>query len=227
MSEVDPVGRDFLPIVFAFPFFPYSNGTKKAKMSMELKPTDLGGISSVLEHVYLPVVLGNIQNDALLVWNSAFQKRVGLSESELACTSFASLLILEESARNSITQGDNAEHHDTLLPCVLKTPLTNVYGQALRCDDGMLLAMLDVTLWDLASKGFDQGLRMGCEEERNRTRHFFHDVLSSKILVASFLAHEIHQKLAASGAEEAEDMARLTKLLQEAIEAIVRGAEKY
>ena len=91
----------------------------------------------------------------------------------------------------------------------------------------MLLAILDANLRDLASKGFDQGLRMGCEEERNRTRHLFHDVLSSKILVASFIAHKIHQKLAASGAKEAEDMARLTKPLQEAIEAIVRGAKEY
>jgi hypothetical protein len=194
---------------------------------MELKSTDLGSISSLLEQVYLPVVLGNIRNDALLVWNSAFQKRAGLSENELACTSFASLLILEKSARNPVTLGDDVGHHDILLPCVLKTSLTNVYGQALRCDDGMLLAILDVTLWDLALKGFDLGRRMGCEEERNRTRHFFHDVLSSKILVASFLAHEIHQKLAASGAGEAEDMARLAKLLQEAIEAIVCGAEEY
>jgi hypothetical protein len=226
MSGAGPIGRDFPPVIFAFPFLLYSNGTKEAKMSMELKLTNLG-VSSVLENVYLPVVLGNIQNDALLVWNSAFQKRVGLSESELACTSFASLLILGESARNPITQGDNAEQYDILLPCVLKTPLTSVYGQALRCDNGMLLAILDANLRDLASKGFDQGLRMGCEEERNRTRDFFHDVLSSKILVASFLAHEIHQRLAASGAEEAEDMARLAKLLREAIEAIVRGAEEY
>jgi len=202
-------------------------GQKKAKTSMELKPTDLGSISSVLEHVYLPVVLGNTETDALLVWNSAFQTRVGLSENELACTSFASLLILEESARNPVTQGGHAEHDDILLPCVLKTPLTNVYGQALRCDDGMLLAMLDVTIWDLASRGFDQGRSIGCEEERNRTRHLFHDVLSSKILVASFIAHKIHQKLAASGAKEAEDLARLTKPLQEAIETIVRGAKEY
>ena len=227
MRKADPAGRAFLQIIFAFSFRPYSHGTKKAKMSMELKSTDLGSISSLLEHVCLPVVLGNIQNDALLVWNSAFQKRAGLSENELACTSFASLLILEESARNPIRQEDDTEDLDILLPCVLKTPLANVYGQALRCDDGMLLAILDVTLWDLALKGFNQGRRMGCEEERNRTRHFFHDVLSTKILVASFLAHEIHQKLAASGAEEAEDMARLTKLLQEAIEAIVREAEEY
>jgi hypothetical protein len=84
-----------------------------------------------------------------------------------------------------------------------------------------------VTLEDLVLKGFDQGRRMGCDEERNRTRHFFHEVLSSKILVASFLAHEIYQKLSASGAEETEDMARLTKLLQEAIDAIVHGAEAY
>jgi hypothetical protein len=227
MRKADPAGRAFLQIIFPFSFRAYSHGTKKAKMSMELKSTDLGSISSLLEHVCLPVVLGNIQNDALLVWNSAFQKRTGLSENELACTSFASLLVLEESVRNPVTQGDDTEDLDILLPCVLKSPLANAYGQALRCDDGMLLAILDVTLWDLALKGFNQGWRMGCEEERNRTRHFFHDVLSTKILVASFLAHEIHQKLVASGAEEAEDMARLTKLLQEAIEAIVREAEEY
>ena len=34
-------------------------------------------------------------------------------------------------------------------------------------------------------------------------------------------------KLAASGAEEAEDMARLARLLREAIDAIVREAEEY
>jgi hypothetical protein len=131
---------------------------------MELKSTDLGSISSLLEHVCLPVVLGNIQNDALLVWNSAFQKRAGLSEDELACTSFASLLILEKSARNPIRQDDDTEDLDILLPCVLKTPLANVYGQALRCDDGMLLAILDVTLWDLALKGFNQGRRRGARK---------------------------------------------------------------
>jgi hypothetical protein len=106
-------------------------------------------------------------------------------------------------------------------------PLPAVLGQALKCDGGMLLTILDTAVGDLVLKGFDHGRRMGCEEERNRTRHFFHDVLSSKILVASFLAHEIYQKLAANRAEETEDMARLTKLLQEAIDAIVQGAGEY
>jgi hypothetical protein len=195
-------------------------------MSTNLKSTDMGSISSVLEHVDPPAVLGSLPNDALLVWNSGFQKRVGLSQDELARTSLTSLLIFEENDGDLIIEGHDAERDNQLLPCVLKNSLTDVHGQALRCDDGTLLAILDVTLEDLVLKGFEQGRRMGCDEERNRTRHFFHDVLSSKILVASFLAYEIYQKLSASGAET-EDMARLTKLLQEAIDAIVHGAEAY
>jgi len=202
-------------------------GRKNAKMSMEFNSTNLGSISSVLQHIPLPTVLGSLQNDALLVWNSAFQKRVGLSKDELARTPLTSLLILEGDEEDLTVQGQDAERDNQLVPCVLKNPPTNARGQAIRCDDGMLLAMLDTSLGDLVLKGFDHGRRMGCDEERNRTRHFFHDVLSSKILVASFLAHEIYQKLAASRAEETEDMARLTKLLQEAIDAIVQGAGEY
>jgi hypothetical protein len=200
---------------------------KNAKMSMELNSTDLGSISSVLMHIPLPAVLGSLQNDALLVWNLAFQKRVGLSRDELARTPLTSLLVLEGKEGDPIVQGHDAEHDKQLVPCLLKNPPTNLHGRALKCDGGMLLAILDTAVGDLVLKGFDHGRRMGCDEERNRTRHFFHDVLSSKILVASFLAHEIYQKLAASRAEEAQDMARLTKLLQEAIDAIVQGAGEY
>jgi hypothetical protein len=189
-------------------------------MSMELKSTDPGSRSSVLKHVYLRAVIGNLQNDALLAWNAAFQKRFGLTWHELTRTQLTSLLIVEENEEDPLMQSHDAERDN-------KNHLTNVHGEALRCDDEMLLAMLDVTLGDSVSDGFDQGRRMGCNEERNRTRRFFHDVLSSKILVASFLAHEIYQKLTASGSEETEEMAKLTKLLQEAIDAIVQGAEEY
>jgi hypothetical protein len=192
---------------------------------MELPPTDFGSLSKALKHVHLPTVLGSLQNDSLLVWNSAFQKRVGLSEDELARTPLTSLLTLEENDGDLLPPGRQAGGDNQLVPCVLKDPVQNAPGQALRLSDGMFLAMLDDTVGNIAWKGFIQGRRAGCEEEKNRTRRFFHDVLSSKILVASFLAHEIYQKLASSGAEETEAMARLTKLLREAIDAIVQGAE--
>jgi hypothetical protein len=225
MGEADKTERDLFSII-GISISHARMGRKNAKMSTNLKSTDKRSISSVLEHVYLPAVLGSLPNDALLVWNSAFQKRVGLSQDELARTSLTSLLIFEETEGDLMMEGHDAKRDNQLLPCFLKNSLTGVHGQALRCDDGTLLAILDVTLGDLVLKGFDQGRRLGCEEERDRTRHFFHDVLSSKILVASFLAHEIYQKLSASRAET-EDMARLTKLLQEAIDAIVHEAEAY
>jgi hypothetical protein len=192
---------------------------EEAKMSRTLKPTDLGNISSELEN--LPAVLGSFQNDDSLAWNSAVKKCVGLSEDELARTPLSSLLILAGKERDPIAQGHSSEANNQLVPCV---PLGKMHGKASRCDDVARYLTLDITLGELVLKGFSEGRRMGCEEERNRNRHFFHDVLSSKILVASFLAHEIYQQLAGSGAEQTEDMARLTKLLQEAIDAIVQGA---
>jgi hypothetical protein len=86
--------------------------------------------------------------------------------------------------------------------------------------------MLDLPTGDLAFEGFIHGRFVGREEERNRTRQFFHDILSSKILVASFIAHELYQRLAANGAEEVEELGRVTKLLQEAIHDISDGFEE-
>jgi hypothetical protein len=86
--------------------------------------------------------------------------------------------------------------------------------------------MLDLPVGDIAFEGFIHGHLIGREEERDRTRQFFHDILSSKLLVATFVAHEIYQSLAAKRAEEAEEQARVTKLLRELIEDISRSFEE-
>ena len=86
--------------------------------------------------------------------------------------------------------------------------------------------MLGLPTDDAAFEGFIHGRFVGREEERNRTRQFFHNILSSKILVASFIAHEIYQRLAATGGEEAEELGRVTKLLQETIDDISNGFEE-
>jgi hypothetical protein len=79
---------------------------------------------------------------------------------------------------------------------------------------------------DIAFEGFIHGHLLGRQEERDRTRQFFHDILSSKLLVASFVAQEIYQSLAAKGAQEAEEQARITKLLRELIDNISRTFEE-
>jgi hypothetical protein len=192
--------------------------------------TDLRTICLALEHFSLPAALCSIRDDALLVWNRAFQKRAGVSEKELAQARLTSLLRLDESYGGSVLQDQDQdpEHLARFVPCVLKKPATNelVHGRALRRRDGCLLAMLGLPRDDAAFEGFIHGRFVGREEERNRTRQFFHDILSSKILVASFIAHEIYQRLAATGGEEAEELKRVTKLLQETIDDISNGFEE-
>ena len=163
-----------------------------------------------------------------MVWNRAFQKRAGVSEKELAQARLTSLLLLDESYGGSVLQDQDPEHVVRFVPCVLKKPSTSelVHGRALRRSDGCLLAMLGLPTDDAAFEGFIHGRFVGREEERNRTRQFFHDILSSKILVASFIAHEIYQRLAANGGEEAEELGRVTKLLQETIHDISNGFEE-
>jgi hypothetical protein len=143
-------------------------------------------------------------------------------------TRLTSLILLDESYGGSVLQDQDLDHVVRFVPCVLKKPLTNelVHGRALRRNDGCLLAMLDLPTGDVAFEGFIQGRFVGRDEERNRTRQFFHDILSSKILVASFIAHEIYQRLAANGAEEAEELGRVTKLLRQTIHDISHGFEE-
>ena len=190
--------------------------------------TDLRTICSALEHFSLPAALGDLKDDALVFWNQAFQKRAGVSDIELAQARLTSLILLDESYSGLALQHHDSEHVIRFVPCVLKKSLTNqwVPGRALRRKDGMLLAMLDLPVGDVAFEGFIHGHLIGREEERQRTRQFFHDILSSKLLVASFAAHEIYQSLVAKGAQEAEEQARVTKLLRELIDNISRTFEE-
>jgi hypothetical protein len=177
-------------------------------------PTDLRTICSALDHFSLPAALGNLKDDALVFWNQAFQKRAGFSEIELAQARLNSLILLDESYSGLVVPAHDPENEVRFVPCVLKKSLSNewVPGRALRREDGILLAMLDIPVGDIAFEGFIHGHLLGRQEERDRTRQFFHDILSSKLLVASFVAHEIYQSLAAKGAQEAEEQARITKL---------------
>ena len=177
--------------------------------------TDLRTICSALEHFSLPAALCSIKDNAFVVWNQTFQRRTGLSDVELAQARLSSLILLDESYSGLVLENHDPEHVVQFIPCVLKKPLLNewVPGRALRRSDGMLVAMLNLPVGDVAFEGFIHGHLIGREEER-------HDILSSKLIVASFAAHEIYQSLVAKGAQEAEEQGRVTKLLGEIIDDI-------
>ena len=189
------------------------------------EPTDWGTICSALEHFSLPVALGSIDENKLVIWNQLFQKRSGLLEVELAQARLSSLILLDESYSGLVLENNHPEQIVRFVPCVLKNPLLKewVLGRALRRSDGMLLALLGLPVDDVAFEGFIHGQLIGREEEKDRTRKLFHDVLSSKILVASFIAYEFYQNLSATDSAETKELAKVTRLLQEVIDDIVHG----
>jgi hypothetical protein len=191
-------------------------------------PTDMRTLCSALEHFHLPAALGNLRENCLVIWNRSFREMAELSETELAEANLTSLIALDESYEGSLLQDGDSEKPVRFVPCALKklSSLKLMPGSALRRADGLLLVMLNFPPGDLAFQDLIRGRLIGREEEKNRTRQFLHDILSCKLLVASFATHEVYQKLAASGAEGSEELAMVTKLLGEVIDAITESFEE-
>src|SRR3984893_19377753 len=162
------------------------------------EPTDLRTICSALEHFSFPAALISKNDNTFVVWDQTFQRRTGLSDVELSQARFSSLIFLDESYSGLVLENHDPEHVVQFVPCVLKKPLLNewVPGRALRRSDGMLVAMLNLPVGDVDFRVLIHGHLIGREEARKRTREFFHNILSSKILVTSFIAHEKIQTLA-------------------------------
>ena len=185
-------------------------------------PTDLRTLCSALEYFHFPAALGSVSDNRLMIWNEPFRQMAELSASELAEVNLGSLIALDESYDGLLVQDGDSERKVKFVPCVLKKfgRTQPVPGSAVRRDDGLLLVILNLPGSELASQDLIRGRLLGREEERKRTRHFLHDIFSSKLLIASFVAHEVYQKLVASGAEGREELAMVTKLLGEMIDEI-------
>jgi hypothetical protein len=186
-------------------------------------PTDLRTLCSALEHFKIPAALGSISENRLLIWNEPFSERAERSERELAEVSLGSLIALDQSYDGLLLQNEESQRIVRFVPCALKKfgRTKPMPGSAIRRDDGLLLIILNLPANVLASQDLARGRLLGREEEKNRTRHFLHDIFSSKLLIASFAVHEVYQRLSASGAEGGEELAMVTKLLGEMINAIM------
>ena len=191
-------------------------------------PTDMQTLCSALEDFHLPAALGSLRESRLVNWNRSFREMAELSEMELTQVNLNSLIALDEIYEGSLLQDGDSEKAVRFVPCALKKFGTSklMPGSALRRADGLLLVILNFPPDGSVHQDFNRGRLMGREEEKNRTRQFLHDILSSKLIVASFATHEVYQKLAATGAEGSGELAVVTKLLREVIDAITEGFEE-
>jgi hypothetical protein len=190
--------------------------------------SDLGNLCSDLERFKLPAAVGDLTIDAFVFWNASFCERMSLTAEELAQVKLSGLVRFDEKQAD-LNQG-KAQHdcREGTLPCAIKRSANDeiIPACAIKNANRLLLLLVDSSAHDPKFEGYIHGRIVGQEEEANRMRKFFHDLLSSKILVASFLAHSVHDKLARRQAPEIDDLQKVTTLLDTVIDAIVHGFER-
>ena len=199
-----------------------------AKRNGPIIIADLGNLCSDLERFKLPAAVGDLTADTFAFWNPSFCERMALIPDELAQVKLSALIRFDEKFTD-LTQGKaQADFHLGSLPCAIKRSANDeiVPACAFKNEKGLLLLLVDSPTQDPKFEGYIQGRIVGREDEANRMRKFFHDLLSSKILVASFLAHSVHDKLARRQAPEIDDLQKVTTLLDQVIDAIVHGFER-
>jgi hypothetical protein len=189
---------------------------------------DLGNLCSDLEHFKLPSALADLKADTFVFWNASFCEKMGLTGEELAQVKLSGLIRLDEKYAGLTIVKTHPNHPVRSGPCAIRRPATDevLPARAMKHADRLLLLLLDFTAPDPKFEGYIHGRLVGREEEANRMRKFFHDLLSSKILVASFLAHAAQDNLARRRAEESDDLQKVTTLLDEVIDAIVHGFQR-
>jgi hypothetical protein len=188
---------------------------------------DLGNLCSDLERFKLPAAVGDLTTDAFAFWNASFCERMALIPDELAQVKLSALLRFDEKFTDFTPGKAQHDSRAASLPCAIKRSANDeiVPACAIKNENSLLLLLVDSPAHDPKFEGYIQGRIVGREEEANRMRKFFHDLLSSKILVASFLAHSVHDKLARRQAPEIDDLRKVTTLLDQVIDAIVHGFE--
>jgi hypothetical protein len=189
---------------------------------------DLANLSSDLERFKLPSAVGDLTTDAFAFWNLSFCERMGLTPEELARVKLSALIRFNENGSDLSQAKAQDDNGFGSLPCAIKRSANDdlLTACAIKQENGLLLLLVDSPAHDPKFEGYIQGRIVGREEEKQRMRKFFHDLLSSKILVASFMAHSVHDKLSRVQAPESDDLHKVTTLLDEVIDAIVHGFER-
>jgi hypothetical protein len=189
---------------------------------------DLGNLCSDLDRFKLPAAVGDLTTDAFAFWNASFCERMSLTSEELAQVKLSGLVRFDEKYADLTLGRVHPDSRVGSLPCAIKRSVNDetVPACAIKNTNNLLLLLVDSPAHEPKFEGYIQGRIVGREEEANRMRKFFHDLLSSKILVASFLAHSIHDKLARRQAPEIDDLQKVTTLLDTVIDAIVHGFER-
>ena len=172
---------------------------------------------AALDKYRLPRAIVHVENRSFVAWNRAFLSLTGFSDDQ----------VWSLNAKDCVTLGNPVAQAPGLVSCVVRTADTERFltGHASIGDDGSVCVMLD--LEDGTSDPFEQGRIVGRQEERANIKGIFHDAVSPELSVAFLTLAETEKDLRAKHAPEADELAKVKRLIDKVIEKIVTPLEPH
>jgi PAS domain-containing protein len=187
---------------------------------IDFSTENLQQLCAVLNEFALPRAIVDFERHSFVAWNPKFLEKTGLSEDELRTSNAEELLTFGESwlPLPDEREGQTVEY----IVCTANRPhgADPAPGYAVRSHAKIGYVMLDI--FDSSSVQFEQGRKVGQEEERDRITKAFHEEVSSSIIAALFLIETAKSELEEAGSPQAEIVAKASDILAETTEKIAQ-----
>jgi signal transduction histidine kinase len=175
-----------------------------------------------LDKFQIATAIGHISKDVFVIWNRAFEARLGLKEAEMKEVELRNIVVSDAPLVEASIEPESIRGPGLFSDCVVRIPDgRQIMGRSAQREDGFILVLLDHVSGNRGAEGYARGYLIGLEEEKQRARQVVHDNVSGNLLAASFAAESAKQKLEDRERPEAEDLKRVTDLIDRAINDLV------
>jgi hypothetical protein len=188
--------------------------------SIDLSPDKLQELCAVLDEFALPRAIVDFEQELILAWNPTFLEHTGFSEDEVKSSKPEELLTFGDSwspLPGEQREGQRVEY--TVCFAKRTSGAEPAPGFVVRSHSNIGYVMLDV--FGSSSVHFEQGLKAGREEERDRVMRAFHEEVSSPMIAALFLIQTAKIELEDAALPQAEAVSKASDILTQATEKIV------
>jgi signal transduction histidine kinase len=175
-----------------------------------------------LDEFCLPAALISVRSDRAIQWNASFLIAIGCTPAEMRILPISELVQLDPGPDSRSWQCDHVPVPIHLEPCLVRNSQTRAIstGRSFRRDDEFAFVMLDPASTDAEEDNFQTGQAVGQQQERERLRALLHRGVSQHLVAMSFGLARCQNLLAEGTPIGAEDLERVSHLVDEATAAL-------
>lgn len=178
-----------------------------------------------LDRFQIATAIGHISKDVFIHWNRSFEDRLGLKEGEMRGVELRNIIVTDAPVVEVSGANESSLPAVPFSDCVIRVPgdERQILGRSVRREDGFILVILDSASGTRGTEEYARGYLFGQNDAKERSRQVVHHNVSGNLLAASFAAETAKQKLEDEGRPEAEDLERVTQLIDRAINDLVNA----